>query len=373
MTDAQGNASGKESFNILSLDGGGIRGAFTAAFLAELEARIGRPLAGHFDLIAGTSTGAIVAAGLAFGVSAADILRFYREHGPAIFARRRPKELKWYQRMLVRVGTGFAKKHFGFDLDADSFLQSKYESGPLRAALASVFGDRLLEDAPVRLVIPSVNLTLGRTKVFKTPHLENLILDRERRVVDILLATTAAPTYFPHATVGDGNYVDGGLWANNPSMVAVTEALKITACRRPGVDPDFNLETVAMLSIGTGMATQFFEPPVDGAGLGWWLPNLFDVSSNAQSRGVDFQMQYVLGGRYRRIDFVLPDASWKLDSIAYLDRMIHQGQEAAVARIGEIKELFLGKAAPRYTPFPNIRPPATAQNGQPVAVHGDAG
>src|SRR5579863_4492395 len=102
---------------ILTIDGGGIKGVFPAAFLTTLEQRLGRPVADHFDLIAGTSTGGIIAIGLGLGLTAERMLDLYKHHGARIFSRRR------FPRLL-------------------SLVRAKYDYEPLRAALGTAFGDR---------------------------------------------------------------------------------------------------------------------------------------------------------------------------------------------------------------------------------------
>ena len=218
-------------FKILSLDGGGVRGAFAASFLARMEEKLNISIVEHFDLIAGTSTGGIVAVALAMGLPAVQIESLYRTHGRAIFTRRPQCRLPMWKRVLAaRVD----KKLRRYSLDVDGFLQSKFGAGVLKATLTKELGDRTLEEAKTRLVVPSVNLTLGQTKVFKTPHLPGMIEDRHWAAVDVILATTAAPTYFPHASIGRSLMptVDSG--RITPAWSALVEAGRIREqCRRP--------------------------------------------------------------------------------------------------------------------------------------------
>jgi patatin-like phospholipase/acyl hydrolase len=122
-------------FRILSLDGGGIKGAFTAAVLAEWENKTGRVIVDHFDLITGTSTGGIIALGLGLGIPAEQILRFYKEQGPKIFPNITPQ-----QKLSLNI------RHL---------WEPKYSAEPLREALQGVFGDKRLKDAKCRLLIPT--------------------------------------------------------------------------------------------------------------------------------------------------------------------------------------------------------------------------
>lgn len=357
-----------QPFRILSLDGGGIRGAFTAAFLADIEDRLGCRICEYFDLVAGTSTGGIIAAALAAGEPASRIVQFYRERGPAIFTRPyRPRSLigklsRWLTNRCLRQS----------GIDADWLWSPKYEATALTASLEEVFGDRTMEELRhCRAVIPSVDLTKGQTVVFKTPHLPGLIRDRRFRIVDVIRATTAAPTYFPHATFGVGSaYVDGGVWANNPAMVAMAEALRIgKECRRPTLDPPVSLDTIQIFSIGTGRAPYFAKPPATGAGIAWWLAPLIDLVGVSQAQGVHFQSGYILDDRYYRVDFDLPNGSWKLDCIEVIDQLIHLGAAKSAEHLPKIHDQFFRRPTARYLPFGPIttpHPSATAPIGLPV-------
>ena len=345
-----------QPFRILSLDGGGICGAFTAGFLAALEESIGQPLGRYFDLIAGTSTGGIIAAALAFGEPASRIEEFYRNRGPAIFERRKVVLSTWPKRRLRGFGllAGWVARRFGVEVDCDYMLKPKYESEPLRHALTEIFGDKRFGKAKTRLVIPSIDLVNGQTKVFKTKHLPHLDLDHRMSVVDVLMATTAAPTFFPHAEIQPGSvYVDGGLWANNPTMVAIVESMAIgERCKRP-CDPVFDLKSTSALSLGTGKYQHFAKPPGDGAGALWWMRGgrVIQTTMLTQAQGARFQSEYVLGDRLSRIDFDLPDDSWNIDSVQYRCEMIHRGRLEAVKQFPALRPQFFESAAPEYMPF----------------------
>ena len=208
-----------------------------------------------------------------------------------------------------------------------------------------------MKNANRRLVIPSVNLTTGKTKVFKTPHQPHFIEDLNYSAVDVVLATTAAPTYFPHTVINEGSaYVDGGLWANNPSMVAYVEAIKIAELHNEQeIQPKFSANDIHLLSIGTGTPNYSLEPPGAKAGLGWWIQRLFDVSSISQSQGVDFQCRYVLGKRYHRINFYLTD-EWKLDAAEKIPNLINIGHEKAVENFETLKVNFFAKRVLDFVP-----------------------
>lgn len=336
------------SFRILSLDGGGIRGAYGAAFLAEIERRIRRPVADHFDLIAGTSTGGIIATVLAMGLPAASVEAFYLERGPEIFSRPCRGAPLW-ARMVAFLGRRFVP-----GLDAQWLTACKYRADALRSALEAAVGDRTLDAATRRLIVPAVNLARGEPVVFRTPHLPGSARHRNCRAVDVALATTAAPTYFPHAEIEPGSaYCDGGLWASNPAVVAYAEACRISAqCTRAGVDPVFEPKDTSILSIGTGQRCYFIAPPGDQAGLAFWWPRILEVMGACQSQGVDFQARHFFGeSRYKRVDFRLHDKSWTSDKVSALPRLVEMGREAASRSLDELRATMLDGVRPPFTPF----------------------
>ncbi|HLK18177.1 MAG TPA: CBASS cGAMP-activated phospholipase [Bryobacteraceae bacterium] len=337
-------------FRILSLDGGGIRGAFAAAFLARIEQELSVSITDYFDLVAGTSTGAIIALALGFGESAERIRSLYEKCGPQIFARRTDTRTP----ALLLPFLALAKLKFPA-LDGRMLKRSKYASEPLREALTDVFGNKTLESATAcRLVIPAVDLVRGKTVTFKTPHQPDFVRDRKYTAVEVALATTAAPTFFPNAAIGKGTaFSDGGLWANNPAIIAYAEALKIReVCLRPGLDRHFAPEDIWMLSIGTGEPQYYARPRPADDGLFWWGPRLFDVASGAQSHGTHFQARYLMGEeRYLRVDFKMPTPPWQLDDIKALPEIFHCGQESAIEHFQSLRSTFFGEKKMDYHPF----------------------
>lgn len=354
-------------FRILSLDGGGIRGAFIASYLTQIEESLKIRLADYFDIIAGTSTGGIIAAGLAMHIPASQILAFYRNRGPEIFTRpKRPwpkgwsNWAKWAFCAPIRAPYCFAANRLlrRASVDHDWLWGSKYQSDSLRSAVDEVFKDAKIGEARTRLMIPSVDLTQGKPVIFKTPHLPLFTRDRHYRFADAVMSTTAAPTYFPHASIKpDSAYVDGGIWANNPSMCAVAEAIRIhQECSRDE-DPKFNLQSIYLLSLGTGETPPPAHSPTKGAGIVWWAPKLFNLVSNTQALGIDVQTRYVLGNRYHRVDYKLPNGVWSLDSIDTLGQLIHFGDARFHETFGTIQPMFFTEKATPYTPFPDVAAP----------------
>jgi patatin-like phospholipase/acyl hydrolase len=272
-------------FHILSLDGGGIRGLYSAAVLAKLEDDLRLTVADHFDLIVGTSTGGIIALGLGAGLRPREIVRFYVSQAPAIFPRK-----PWYQRL-------------------GCLWSRKYPQEPLKKALQGCFEDRRLADSTKRLVIPSYNLDKDEVYLFKTPHHSRLTRDWRELLWKVALATSAAPTFFPACRDVDRiRLIDGGVWANNPAMVGIVEAVSVL-----GVP----LDAISVLSLGTTNPVTHKPNNLDEGGLWQWKKTAIDVALRGQSHGVQGQAQHLLGQeRAIRIDPAVPDGLFALDKLS---------------------------------------------------------
>jgi patatin-like phospholipase/acyl hydrolase len=278
---------GNEHFSVLSIDGGGVRGIFVAAVLASFERDFGTKVTDHFDLIVGTSTGGIIALGLGVGLPPEEILGLYVDNMNSIFPARRRSSLA---RPL-------------------SLFRAKYKPDGLREVIRSAFGDKLLCDSTVPLVIPSYNIGENAVYLFKTPHHERLRRDWCVPLWQVAMATTAAPTYFPAFSLLDSHVrlVGGGVWANNPSMVGVVEAVSMFG--QP-------LERIRLLSLGTTVATARRPRKLDRGGLIQWVrsPNVAQVLIAGQSRGAFTQTEHLLGrGNAYRLNPPAPESLAKLD------------------------------------------------------------
>jgi len=274
----------RNPFRILSLSGGGYLGLYTAVVLAGLEQRAGEPLGRRFDLIAGTSVGGVLAMALAFEVPLQRIVELFRFRGGEVFSPR-------------RLPSGAVTRLI--DLTR-SVLGPKYSGQALRAALQAEFGKRKMSDALHAMVIPAVDISSSATKVFKTPHVPASRGDEALPVVDVALATCAAPAYFPSVQVGDSLYADGGLFAVAPDQVALHEAEHFM-----GVD----VASVRMLSVGT--ATAGYQPAesveADAGAVGWLTDGrLILTLISVQQQHVQAMMEDRLGDRYMRLDAQWP-------------------------------------------------------------------
>jgi len=271
-----------QPFQALALTGGGYRGLFTAKVLEVLEIAAGRPIGQCFDLLSGTSIGGIVALAAAFEVPMARVVEVFVNNGENIFPLHvRPKSA---------VGNLYdAFKHRN---------KPRYDSAPLRDAITSLIPEQAtLGDALHPTVIPTVNLTEGRPQVFKTRHIPDWDRDWRLKVVDIALATAAAPTFFPLVEIANCLHADGGLFANAPDLIALHEAEHFLRIQE---------SSIRILSVGT--TSQKYSISHAGAGkLGIldWMSNarLFNVTISSQQQFIHQIIRHRLGANnYLRID-----------------------------------------------------------------------
>ncbi|QEG22111.1 CBASS cGAMP-activated phospholipase [Mariniblastus fucicola] len=337
-------------FQILSLIGGGIRGAFVTSYLKELEQKLGRPIADCFDLIAGTSTGGIIAAGLAFGLSADEMHQFYVDYGASIFTEREPYRAKGHSRFWFPAMNWIFKKRTGGSLDAA--FRARYCPHALENSFRKGFGDHTLGDIKcTRLIMPAVNLTKGEPHVFRSTHLPKAVHDKDIRIAEAVIATTAAPTYFPHRQIGDNAFVDGGVWAADPSMLAIAEAIRIQQFEKQQ-DPAASIVTndIHLLSVGTGRAEFSLSPPGDDAGILFWASRIADVMGTSQSQGVHLPLKFFLGDRYRHVNFRMEE-KWGLDDVENIPKLFAMGEQRAEETFDAINEEFLQHTTPCFVPF----------------------
>lgn len=276
----------RKPYLILSIDGGGLRGIMAARWLDKLWTPDPSKVPGHpaarpvflgVDLIAGTSTGGIIALGLADTMRPAHLVDLYADHAKTIFKDSRFDNLR----------------------DLGGLIGAQYNERHLRGVLDKTFTDRTLGDLRSRVLIPAFDLDRvvdGRrswgAKFFH--NFEGPDSDGDCRVADVALYTSAAPTFFPAV---DG-FVDGGVVANNPSMAALAQAL----------DPRFgnqDLRDVWMLSIGTGENPQFIKGKRLDWGYAHWAKPLVGMIIDGAMGIADYQCRQLLGPRYCRVQLDL--------------------------------------------------------------------
>lgn len=269
------NSDASKPFKILSIDGGGIRGILPAKLLSESENHLSqtngkKSLWECFDLITGTSTGGIIALGIALGIPARELLGFYLDKSKIIFGNKKGN-----------IGRWFYSKHERSDLETITRnLFAQYNGGI----------DPLIGNCKTAVAIPVYNLNDGQPKVLKSKYHPSLVRDHQIPAYMAALATSAAPTFFdPYSA----NYmdlagkkieffhnVDGGVFANNPSLGCLIE-----------VQRSFNvpLENIKMLSLGTGHIRHFDRSQRSNYGLGYWVKKtrLIEVFLQAQAQEVE--------------------------------------------------------------------------------------
>lgn len=274
------------AFRVLSIDGGGIRGLLPALVLAELERLAGHPVHRLFDLIAGTSTGGLLACGLTAPDpeardrarwTAADLAELYRVEGPRIF-----------DRSLVRTVT-----------TAAGMLEERYSAGPIEDILDRYLGSARLSESLTPLLLTAYDLEHRNPFFFKTWN----AIDRDGYDYDLKVAaraTSAAPTYFEPARVETAgkvfSLVDGGVFANNPAMCAYAEVRR-----------RFPSERVVVVSLGTGQLTkEISHEAAAGWGLLHWVRPLIDIVFDGVSDATDYQLDHVCGADHHRFRIKLP-------------------------------------------------------------------
>lgn len=318
-------------FQILSLDGGGIRGAFIAAFLADIERRYQTRITDHFDIITGTSTGGIVAIGLGMGLSAGQIQGFYAENGPSIFPSLIPPSL----RRIPFSGLLEPRNY-------RSLLRRKFSNKPLQEALDQALDGKPLGRSTTRLVIPAYDLQRNAVKLFKTAHHERFRSDYLLSASEVALATSAAPTFFQAASSANRFFVDGGLWANDPIMVGISEAIGVL-----GQAP----EDLRVLSIGTLDEVRALAKTRLSGGMAFWAKPAIDSIMTGQSTGAQGQAKLLLGSdNILRVSPSVPAGHYKLDDASCIDELIGIASGEAEHQSPRIHESFLNHHAAPFTP-----------------------
>ena len=281
----------RADFSILAVDGGGTRGIYAAQILARIEQALGERVEKCFDLIAGTSTGSIIAGAAAAGIPMNEVVRLFQRESPRIFGKAR------------------------FPSFISMFFRSRYSRRSLETVLQEYLPRIVLRDLSAPLMITSSDISTGGVHVFKSRYLKDLGEPYERDgdvlLGDAILASCAAPTYFDPKIVGPYLLADGGLWANNPSIIALTEA--ISKFKR-------GVEEVRVLSIGTGHTTQMYAKRGSwGLLTGWGANKLVSYILGLQSQASTNMAKLILNDRYLRLDPEID--TWKLDDTKHLGNL----------------------------------------------------
>ena len=319
-----------QEFRILSIDGGGIRGIYPAAFLAGLEERYleGGSVAQYFDLVAGTSTGGIIAVGLGAGLKAADLRDLYVRRGCEIFPP-------------VRSGVvGVAQRFFR---SASRYVTYRYDRRALAKVLCDTLADRKFGEAKTRLCIPSFEGRYGEVYIFKTPHHPDFRKDGDEQMTKVAAATVAAPTFYRPLEEGGYTFVDGGVWANNPVMIALVDVLSCFSVSR---------DQVRIPSLGCG------DHPYVVSDMQKWLGGLIawrDIafaSMHLQSLNALGQAGLLIGAdRIVRANPSISGNRIEMDDWVRAVAELPGAAEAALDEVGQsISKAFLSEPARRYEP-----------------------
>lgn len=328
----------KNKRRILSLDGGGIKGAFAAAFLETIEENTGKRIADHFDLIAGTSTGGIIALGLGIGMSAKEIMQFYINDGPRIFDLQNPLDpSNWVSRLM-----GWFNDHLK---SCKQISAPKFDPLQLKTALERAFHSKRLGDSTVRLVIPAYHADKEDVYLFKTRHHPRLQMDWKESAVNVALATAAAPTYFQaHPMPSGAPLIDGGIWANNPAGLAAVEARSVLEWK----DDD-------LFIVRLGCTEEVLDIPVESGYVGLLLKST-TLFMQGQSRGADGIAMLLSDHRQESPRFFpfQPKVSigkFALDGVGMIDRLRGLGAAYGREALPLFEKHFLYEKAEPFTPL----------------------
>lgn len=303
-------------YRILSIDGGGIRGILSIGLLERLEEAHPGFLK-MVDLFAGTSTGGILALGLAAGIPTEQIRELYELRGPVVFA----------DNLLDDI------------MDLGNLIGAQYSLEPLRNELETIFGGMILAELPKRVLISSFDLDNNpqdprKVRTWKPKFFHNYPGpkgDGDQRIADVALRTSTAPTYFP---IYQG-YIDGGVVAGNPAMPALAQALEKSTGSQ-------NLEDIVLLSVGTGHNPRYLTSQNGDWGLAQWASHLVSLMLEGSSDATDYECRQILDSRYMRIQPILPEPIGldRVDQIPLLNRIAYgYNLHREIRWLGEV---FLG-------------------------------
>lgn len=300
-------------FNILSIDGGGIRGVFPAHILQCVQERLGIDVFDYFDMIAGTSTGAIIAAGIACRKQPSDIVSLYRSLGEEIFGE------KIKSRWPAKVKQG---------------VHSKYTNKNLISVLHDEFGDTKLGEIEKPLLIPATDIGHGGIHVFKSSYSKSFTRDKNVAVKQAVLASCSAPAFFDPVLVDNYLIADGGVWANNPALAAV-----IDAQYRLNVD----VQDIRVLSLGTGQSRIAYGTDKNkdwGLLTGWKNLEFISFLLSLQAQATQNYLQLMLGkDQLIRLDFE-SDNPLLMDDLTVIDDLVTRADRTFTHNSVELMKFF---------------------------------
>jgi patatin-like phospholipase/acyl hydrolase len=319
---------------ILCLDGGGIMGAQPASFLALLEEDLERPIGEYFDLIAGTSTGGILAIGLGLGLSAKQLLQLYVDRGPHIFGG---------------GGAGLSPLLCGTRRWLKHWFAPKHDAKVLRQELETILGQKRIGDSRTRLLIPAWDPAHRSVYIFKTAHHRRLKTDYTRLAVDAAMATAAAPTYFERHTTADHiGLLDGGVWANNPIALAAVEAISMLG---------WPSNSLRILSLGCVNEVYALG---ERSGKLAMVRDLARLFMDGQSRGALGMAKLLTGHEHERESIFrccphVPKDLFTLDDTSKISELCGMGAAAARKMRPRLEPVFFQEPAVRFEPIHKLK------------------
>lgn len=289
------------SYNILSLDGGGIRGIILLQQLVELESQLGEKIHNKFDLISGTSTGGIIAILLAKGFSSKEILDFYLDNSSDIFKRE-----------FLRFG----------------LFRSKYSDKNFNKILKKYLGDYTLGDLKCDVIIPTYNINKREKNLFKSSK------NKDQKLYDVVRATASPQSFFPSHKIENEYYIDGGMVINNPSLISYSEAVNLDKTK------------INLISFSTGHKEKKFNNFLIKAGAIFWAKPTLDILLLEQSRMTHFHMKSIANNddnlNYIRCKSIVELSTGKIDdaSQSNINNMILDGLKSTELNSDKIKEFI---------------------------------
>lgn len=307
-----------KKFRILCLDGGGIRGLYSAQMLKRMKKDCNIDFYNDFDLIVGTSTGSILAGSIVKQIDIDKVIALYVNKGKDIFKKR------W----LSRIG----------------LFASKYNPNPLKEQLKAIFETTTLGDIKKPLLINATDIGNSTQFVFKTTfneqkdsngNIKKLVRDKDILLSDAILASSSAPIFFPPHKVGNFLLADGGLWANSPVLVALAEAKKI-----------FNTEPndVVIVSIGTGVEENDYHINTKWWGFltGWKKEKFISMILNLQTKTNNSLLKFLMPKEnILRLTYT-SDKALPLDDVSQNENLLSKADKDFSDRHSEIQS-FINK------------------------------
>ncbi|MBW4565683.1 MAG: patatin-like phospholipase family protein [Mojavia pulchra JT2-VF2] len=319
----------KYKLAVLAIDGGGIRGIVPAKILAKIEDITGEPIHKLFDLIAGTSTGGILSLGLVKPNEDGNEAKFSAQYIANLYENEREKIFKKQDKLnlpapldklphnklvLFKLLQLLRSLPLPFTFNPEELLGPKFTRSEKINTINTLLGETPLNQALTEIIITSYAIEKRKPFLFTSNPYKELKSENFYRICSnykmyhAALATSAAPTYFrPYdsdfisSNIENELFVDGGVIANNPTSIAIIEAIE---SYKKQINPEIGLKDILVVSLGTGRATDKYSKETKEWGLFQWVKPLINMVFNGQSEIIDYQMEHLLSKeQYYRFQF----------------------------------------------------------------------